>query len=214
MRRLPHTVLLVAAVLSVAACQRTVSPEGYVSETPVEAYVRNLPKGYGGQQPVVLKPPMAPQAAPVMAAPQSYVAPAPYYADTVVAAPMPDYGTSYTSQPLPPPVMMPPSQTSSVEHNWNALDSYNGSLPPQELSPVQQQRSYAPSPVVNSMMPPQPYIAQPSAIITREVNYGREITVYPLDRADAPMPYIPPATTYQQPVVKTLNKPTPAGLNK
>ena len=199
MRHLLPAVLLVATLLPLAACQRTVSPEGYVSETPVEKYVRNLPKAYGGQRPVVLKPPAMQPAAPVMAAPQ-------YYSQPVVSAPVMG-ATDYTSQPLAPPVMTPPG-------DWSTLPSYNGSLPAQELSPMSAQGSYAPSPVVsNMMMPPQQQIAAPSSLITREVNYGREITVYPLDRADAPMPYIPPATTYVQPPVKTYKKQMPAGLN-
>lgn len=206
MRRLLPTVLLVAMLLPLAACQRTVSPEGYVSETPVEKYVRNLPKAYGGHRPVVLKPPMAHAPAPVMAAPQYYVEP---------VAPVMS-GTDYTSQPLAPPVMpmvaVPPQ---TPPGDWNTLSTYNGSLPSQDLSPMHHTtNTYAPSPVVSHMMmPPQQQIAQPSSLVTREVNYGREITVYPLDRADAPMPYIPPATTYQQPPVKTFKKQSPVGFN-
>ena len=208
MRRLLPTVLLVAMLLHVAACQRTVSPEGYVSETPVERYVRNIPKAYAGKRPVVLKPPVAQAPAPSMAAPQYYVEPA--------TTPMMG-GADYTSQPLAAPVMMPPPVVSAPmtpPGDWNTLPSYNGSMPAQDLSRMNTGSSYAPSPVVsNMMMPPQQQIAAPSAIITREVDYGREITVYPLDRADAPMPYIPPATTYEQPPVKVYKKQAPAGLN-
>lgn len=208
MRRLLPTVLLVALLLPVAACQRTVSPEGYVSETPVEKYVRNLPKAYGGQRPVVLKPP-AMQPAPAMAMTQTYAEPA----SPMVSAP-PDY----TSQPLPPLAMMPsgpmPAAPMTPPGDWNTVETYDGSLPAHELSPMPTQHSYAPSPVVGNLMPPQQHIAAPSAIVTREVDYGREITVYPLDRADAPMPYIPPATTYEQPPVKVYKKQSPSGLNQ
>ncbi len=204
MRRLLPTVLLVALLLPVAACQRTVSPEGYVSETPVERYMRNMPTGYGGQRPVVLKPPVM-QAAPAMAPTQTYAEPV----APVAGAP------DYTAQPLPPLAMMPggpmPAAPAPMTPpgDWNTVQSYDGTLPP-DLGP----NTYAPSPVVNNLMPPQQQIAAPSAIVTREVDYGREITVYPLDRADAPMPYIPPATTYEQPPVKVYKKQSSTGMNK
>lgn len=214
MRRSLPIVLLVMALLFVTACQRTVSPEGYVSETPVEKYVRNLPTAYGGQRSVVLKPPVT-QPAPAMTVQQTYIAPI-----------EPAHSASaYTSQPLSPPVVMVEQHVPVIpapiapSRDWNTLPAYDGTLPGQDPTPLNKS-SYAPSPALNNLMSTPQYITPPSNMVTREVNYGREITVYPLDRADAPMPYIPPATTHaatpgvKPAATKIYKKQSPAEFNQ
>lgn len=200
MRRLLPTVLLFALLIPLAACEHSVSPEGYVSETPVEAYMRNLPKAYGGQRHLVLKPPsmmnQSSSSSPAVQSSQQYSG-----MDQSVA-PATDY---YTSEPMPAPVMVQPLQAT----------------PPVMTPPGNTWASDDLSPNMggNSMVPQQPMISQPSSIMTREVDYGHEITIYPLDHADAPMPYIPPAPTYEPPPVQ-LKKPVKttaprtAGMNK
>lgn len=197
MHRLLVTFSLLVALTFVTACQRTVSPEGYVSETPVESYVRNLPKAYSGQRHIVLKPPALQTAAPVAAETTDW----PDTQESGNAGVAQFDAPAYTSQPLPPLAVTQSAQT----------------LTPQELSPAPvAPAAYAPSPVLTAVMPSRPMLAQPSAIMTREVDYGRDITIYPLDRDDAPMPYIPPAPAYEAPPV-SLKKPVvkaSSGLNK
>ncbi len=211
MQRLLLTVLIAAVALPLAACQRTVSPEGYVSETPFEAYQRKIPTGYGGHRPVVLKPPVV--VAPVIVGAEAPVAetytPDPYA--PVMAVPV---APVYAAQPLSAPVPVPVHPRSSVE--WNDLSAYDGSLPatlaPQPVAPSAGAHTYS-SPVLDNLMGQN--IARPSALITREVDYGKDVTIYPLERADAPLPYIPPASVAQQAPVRAMKKQkTPTGYNQ
>ncbi len=89
--------------LGLSGCARTVSPNGYVSETPVERYVRNLPTAYAGQRHVVLKPPPAPMSA----------APAAAYAPPVLAAPA-EPVSSYTLEPPDVAPVTPPLAVTST----------------------------------------------------------------------------------------------------
>lgn len=159
---------VLVAVLFLGACTPTVSPEGYVSETPYQRYMRNMPMSYSGQRPAVLKPPSAP-------AVRYETSGAPSYTYSAPASPEMMDPPAVTSQTLTPPSPMMMQDT-----------------PPQQQS--------AP-PRIQLMPPPV------TALQTREVDYGDSITIYPLDRADAAMPYIPPA--YQPPVPLMQNRPLP-----
>ena len=206
MRYLLHTVVLVAMTVAVTGCERTVTAEGYVVEYPVEKYMRNLPKAYTGHRHVLLKPPVP--GAPATAFSTTHVG----GADHMSAASMP-MDTDYTSHPIPAPQyaaeVSPVSAMPPMTPPGDMSASYAASAP-QPLSPMSS--SYDST---YSSMPPQVQLTPPSAIITREVDYGREITVYPLDRADAALPYIPPATPMYVPPSNEY-KPTritPAGVN-
>ncbi len=167
---------LAVLVMTLAGCVPRVSPEGYVYETPLQAYMRNMPTSYAGQRAVVLKPPPA---APVY----EYSPAAP------TAAPI------VSSQPLPPPSYIPPAAPASPQA-WTSS---------QTVTTEQTTTSYAP-PAENRIR------LTPPAAMTREVDYGDNITIYPLDSRDAPMPYIPPAYRPPMPIV-TSTPDVPAGYN-
>lgn len=208
-------VVLAAGLLS--ACTVT-TKDGYEHETKFGQYVRTLPQGYGNTHPVVLKPPSMTQPMPVyrddraLAMAPTVPEPMPRYAGPTFAPnpdlqpepPAPELGTVYAA-PMPAPLTMTTTTTtvSPVPSSYASPV-----IPAAPMAPVMTQQTI-------QLTPP------PAPTVTREVDYGDSITIYPVDSSDAAMPYIPPAPHSTAPVAlrRTTSKTvttttTPSGYNQ
>lgn len=187
-----QTAVVLLAVTVTSACTVT-DHNGQTRETSLGRWYHNLPQGYSGQQPVVLKPPAH---YGVVALPAYQ--PVPPVPGTSVSLP-PPMVAPVVSAPMPPPVM-PGSAASVTTTTTMTTQQWQAPLTPpgDMMSPV-----VVPTPVYD-VAPPAP-VTLTAPLVTREVDYGDSITIYPLDARDAAMPYIPPATTSssRSPLVST-----------
>lgn len=150
-------------------------------------------------------------ATPVQAVPLAPSAPPPPAIEPAASATTPaaawaDEAVAMTddSGPVPlSPAVSTINTPSPVVRHWvspapaaTGNDAWGGDLSPVTAVPYYAP-SYAPSPMPSLHMPQERIVLIPPAGVTREVDYGRSITIYPLDNADAPMPYIPPSRNYR-----------------
>lgn len=214
MMRIFQTSLLIAAVGLLSGCAEY--------HAKFDEYMSTMPQSYTGSNKALLKPPpanaglltAAEVAAPApMAQPVTHVDAVPL--ETVAMQPQPVATPPGDLSPMQEPVVtqVRHGTSSAIPQNWvsssSTTTSYYESSAPVGLSPV-----YTPSPMPQLQVDERIVLTPPG--VTRAVDYGDSITIYPLDSADAQMPYIPPAraTMYSNKYNKRKSSGfVPPGLN-